>query len=321
MKLWGWIALGFVNSAFVIACASSSGGGTGQPCGGDAGACPQGQYCQNGVCVQPNVGGGGAGGGQGGFGGGVGGGSGDPCTTACNKAASANCPGQSKCLTQCQAGYSQIPPNCKTQFDAYLNCATASGTFVCDSSGNPKLNLPTGACSSESSALTSCMQSGTGGTGTGGFGGGYGGMGGYGGGYGGMGGYGGGYGGMGGYGGGYGGMGGYGGGYGGGGAGGTGGTPACGIAFSGSDATCDNCANSYCCSELSACGPGTQCNQLLGCMSQYCASATTQAELQTCINTNCPSLASALTQIQAVYSCACTTSTCQSACQPSGACP
>ncbi len=268
-------------SALAIACSSGGGGGGAVSCA-DGGACPTGYQCgADGFCFLPAATGGNGGTGNfGGFGGGSGGTTtGGACDAACTKATEVTCanPVSATCVSDCMQARSGSP-GCTGQFDAFLSCQIANGSAVCDADGDPTVQVSGAQCDAANQAFVDCVSGGTGGTagtaGSGGFGTGGSGTGGFG-------------------------TGGTGtGGFGTGGTG-TGGTGAkCGLLVDGTPA-CDTCGETFCCSQLQGCGPGTICNQLLACIDTNCPTDAS------CINTTCSQFASGTTQLQAIQTCVC----------------
>lgn len=96
-----------------------------------------------------------------GGGGGGGGGTGS-CADFCAKAASASCPSQSTCESDCTTQTSKVPAACSDAWDAVLQCGATTGSFnSCDSQGKPKLS----GCDTETQTFVSCLTSGGGGGG------------------------------------------------------------------------------------------------------------------------------------------------------------
>lgn len=100
---------------------------------------------------------------------------------------------------------------------------------------------------------------------------------------------------------------------GGGGGGGSGGGPSgggsgggsgltCGVAFDPSAPLCEACAETYCCSQLQACSPGTTCYDLANCLVTYC----TGSQDPNCANTYCSAFAAGMEAGQALVDCVCT---------------
>ena len=86
------------------------------------------------------------------------------CSDFCAKAASASCPEQSTCESDCQTQTSKVPSACSDAWDAVLACGASKGTFTsCDSNGKPKLT----GCDQETQDFITCLSSGGTGTGTG----------------------------------------------------------------------------------------------------------------------------------------------------------
>jgi len=71
------------------------------------------------------------------------------------------------------------------------------------------------------------------------------------------------------------------------GLGGSGPPPQCGIIWS-TNASCESCMNSMCCSEMQACAPGTGCDALLTCIAANC-----QNNDPNCAETSCSAQLSA----------------------------
>jgi hypothetical protein len=76
-----------------------------------------------------------------------------------------------------------------------------------------------------------------------------------------------------------------------------GGAPACGITYD-SRPACETCVENSCCSELMACGPGTDCNAFIA-----CANACPMTNGQTCVQTCQTNHASGVMAFQAVTQC------------------
>ena len=143
-----WLLVFATLTAMVAAC-----GGSTINSSGDAGGATGGTVATGGSGALGGTGGTSAGG---------------VCTSACNAAASAHCPGQSKCVATCEESYAQFP-SCKPQLDALIICGATNGTWQCDpGTGMPSLGIPSGVCTAETSALTNCASYGPGGYGGGG---------------------------------------------------------------------------------------------------------------------------------------------------------
>jgi hypothetical protein len=87
----------------------------------------------------------------------------DLCTSTCTTAKSLGCSAETTmtvadCASACNAALT-LYPNCESQLHAYLSCADAvpASGWVCDS--NNESNLGGSLCSSESTAMDTCISS------------------------------------------------------------------------------------------------------------------------------------------------------------------
>jgi hypothetical protein len=192
------------------------------------------------------------------------------CQAACDRELTANCPNgdPTSCIAACQSAPGALSDTCKTAWYSLLTCASQQGTYACDANGDAKLTN----CTAQSAELSSCLSSGSGGSGGSGTGG----------------------------------SGGSGtGGSGGSGTGGSGGTSQCNNPYASATCNdfqqnvCTDCIIANCCQPANDCFANAECGGLYACY----AECQTAPDPLACVNQQCPECQGGMTLLTAFAQC------------------